>query len=444
MITLNKGYYFLNKRLNDIVIDALVTSAETVKTKLATPIILYLRGRQYTANFVCYANTDGTVTVWFEDSEETKINDVTLLSSGFRMNTLAIEVVEALTFADLVLSEFFTEWPYTFQGEAMPNIPYGQWQFTASVFTNPPLGTFSEWTPVAFFLNNGEKFIGIQGKFNDTIYYLQEDETAVLVFDGTSWVDTKYQTFWLSEIFTTRISAYNPVAPDIVLSWILWYNQAEYIDSTAYSITINQLPIGLTSLTLNVTRATPYRLIQITPQLETNYTLTSLTYNYGENTYETTYVDDGTYEFIMPNEAVSLVAEVALDETEPDPDPEEPGTGGGTDPEPEPEEPGGGGGDNPGTGESGGNDDDNEDTKPYQGFAVATMFGQRLKSAGNYPLIRAQDVEMKDGTRLHDFNPLPPVGEEGMVLKVENGKWAAGWTIRAERDDEDSAILNIF
>lgn len=81
---------------------------------------------------------------------------------------------------------------------------------------------------------------------------------------------------------------------------------------------------------------------------------------------------------------------------------------------------------------------------PYEGFKFQTSLAAGLRPAGDFPLMRAKDVVMPDGTRLHDFNPLPPAGEEGMVLKVENGKWAAGWTIRAERDDEDSATLNIF
>lgn len=63
-----------------------------------------------------------------------------------------------------------------------------------------------------------------------------------------------------------------------------------------------------------------------------------------------------------------------------------------------------------------------------------------------FPLMRAQDVLMDDGTRLNNFKPLPEVTEEnnGQVLKVINGAWGVGLTIQAEVDSENSAQLNIF
>lgn len=397
---LDKGYYFLNNKFNSILITSDSDTLEPRKTKLSVPIILYCYGQAFTAHYICYSITANQAFVWFEDSAGKQISGCTQLADGsFRMFTVVIEVQMPLPFADLVLDAFFAQWPYTFLGESRPDIAYGQWQFPDASFDPPVLSAFSQWAPVSFFLNNGEKFIGIKGdrstfeQGKSIVQYVQEDETPITVFDGVSWTDPKYQTIWLSEIITE--DAAGPRGPDLILKWILWYNQAEYIDSPTYSIVIDPLPHGLIALELNETQATQYRQIQITPQLETNYALTSLTYRYGNNAPKAIDLSADTYEFIMPNKKVFLTAETTI-------------------------------------------------INPYQGFAVATMFGQRLKSAGNYPLIRAQDVEMKDGTRLHDFNPLPPVGEEGMVLKVENGKWAAGWTIRAERDDEDSAILNIF
>jgi hypothetical protein len=89
-----------------------------------------------------------------------------------------------------------------------------------------------------------------------------------------------------------------------------------------------------------------------------------------------------------------------------------------------------------------------EPITPYEGLKFQTSLAQGLRSAGDFPLLRARDVVMPDGTRLEDFKPtgLPSVDNtnNGKVLMVKDGKWDLGETIRAEVDSQTPTILNIF
>lgn len=67
-------------------------------------------------------------------------------------------------------------------------------------------------------------------------------------------------------------------------------------------------------------------------------------------------------------------------------------------------------------------------------YGVELISGIAPKNGGNFPLVHAKDVEMKDGSRLSELviptpDPctLPTVSESdnGKILQVSGGKWQA-------------------